>query len=306
MTKVRTGAGKTAADRFAAACEAARAGSTGLPGNEDLQPLVALAAGLRDDGPQPDSAFVDGLRAQLTARLAARSQLPALRYSTMPTAYGTLAIAFRDGKVVYCNRIDDESEAAFVRDAALRLGATPARIEALPALLARDVRDYVAGKEGKRRFKEIDLGWLPPFQRRVLEKTAEIPRGEVRPYAWIAKEIGAPGAVRAVGTALGHNPVPFLIPCHRVVRSDGSLGEYSGGGPRVKEQVLELEGAPVDVLRSGLPEGERFHGCRTTHIVCYPWCRDGRRVRPENTLAFASVAKAGEAGYRPCLHCRPV
>ena len=50
------------------------------------------------------------------------------------------------------------------------------------------------------------------------------------------------GAVRAVGTALGHNPVPFLIPCHRVVRSDGSLGEYSGGGPAVKERVLALEG----------------------------------------------------------------
>ncbi|MER3421295.1 MAG: cysteine methyltransferase, partial [Chloroflexota bacterium] len=85
-------------------------------------------------------------------------------------------------------------------------------------------------------------------QRRVLEKTAEIPRGEVRPYAWVAREIGAPGAVRAVGTALGHNPIPFIIPCHRVVRADGSLGEYSGGGPAVKARVLAYEGVPLAEL----------------------------------------------------------
>ena len=62
-------------------------------------------------------------------------------------------------------------------------------------------------------------------------KALEIPRGEVRPYGWIAAEIGRPKAVRAVGTALGHNPVPLIVPCHRVVRSDGMIGQYSLGGP---------------------------------------------------------------------------
>ena len=72
-------------------------------------------------------------------------------------------------------------------------------------------------------------GGVPPneFERAVLEKALEIPRGEVRPYSWIASEIGRPKAVRAVGSALAHNPVPLVMPCHRVVRADGMIGQYS-------------------------------------------------------------------------------
>ena len=65
----------------------------------------------------------------------------------------------------------------------------------------------------------------------MLTKTLEIPSGEVRPYGWVAREIGRPKAVRAVGSALGRNPVPVLIPCHRVVRSDGHVGNYGLGVP---------------------------------------------------------------------------
>jgi O-6-methylguanine DNA methyltransferase len=81
---------------------------------------------------------------------------------------------------------------------------------------------------------------LTGFQLRVLEETLKIPLGEVRTYSWIARKIGMPGAVRAVGSALRKNPYPLLIPCHRVIKSSGGAGEYSRGRG-AKRKLLELE-----------------------------------------------------------------
>ena len=88
----------------------------------------------------------------------------------------------------------------------------------------------------------FDLRSVTEFERAVLLKALEIPRGELRTYGWIAAQIGHPRAVRAVGTALRKNPVPLLIPCHRVVRSDGTIGEYALGGSDAKRVVLAAEG----------------------------------------------------------------
>jgi O-6-methylguanine DNA methyltransferase len=90
----------------------------------------------------------------------------------------------------------------------------------------------------------FDLRGLSPFEEAVLAKTREIPGGQVRTYAWVAREIGRPRAVRAVGSALGRNPVPLMIPCHRVVRSDGHIGNY-GFGPAMKRSLLIAEGVAV-------------------------------------------------------------
>lgn len=268
---------------------------------------IRLAERLHATGADlPDPAFIEGLRQELQLRAGMRERKAAetlLGYATMETPLGTIAIAHRDGCVLYCTRIEDRASLErFERSAALALGDWPHREASLPAGIERGVREHLAGK---RRFTAIDLSWLPPFQRQVLEKTSEIPRGEVRPYGWIAREIGVPGATRAVGTALGHNPVPFIIPCHRVVRADGSLGEYSGGGPAVKRRVLELEGAPVADLQAGYRAGERLRGSRTTHIVCYPSCHAARRIRPEHMAPFTSLRQAEADGYRPCERCRP-
>ncbi|TMF55813.1 MAG: MGMT family protein, partial [Chloroflexi bacterium] len=84
-----------------------------------------------------------------------------------------------------------------------------------------------------------------------LDATRAIPRGQVRSYSAVAVQIGAPAAARAVGTALARNPVPILIPCHRVVRTDRVLGEYSGGGSEVKARILRWEGIDVRVQRAG-------------------------------------------------------
>jgi O-6-methylguanine DNA methyltransferase len=151
----------------------------------------------------------------------------------------------------------------------------------------------------------VDLGALTDFQRAVLGATRTIPRGEVRTYGWVAREIGRPGAVRAVGTALGHNPIPLVIPCHRVVQGDWRLGNYSGGGPEAKRLVLATEGVDADELEALARAGVRFHGSDTTRIFCVPSCRDARRITLAHRIAFGSEREARAAGYRPCRVCRP-
>lgn len=149
---------------------------------------------------------------------------------------------------------------------------------------------------GDARRIQTDLLGVTEFQRSVLAATSTIPVGETRPYAWIAREAGHAGAVRAVGTALGRNPIPLLIPCHRVVRSDGSLGQYAFG-PEMKGVLLDSEHA-APRLEAPLVASQRGT------VVCYPTCRHARRIR--DVVAFRSTAEAVEAGYRPCRICRPV
>ncbi|MBU1062462.1 MAG: MGMT family protein [Candidatus Omnitrophica bacterium] len=82
---------------------------------------------------------------------------------------------------------------------------------------------------------------LTSFQKKVYTEVKRIPRGEIRTYAWVARRIGKPRAVRAVGTALKKNPFTIIVPCHRVVRSDGDIGEYALGAD-LKKRLLEIEG----------------------------------------------------------------
>ena len=110
--------------------------------------------------------------------------------------------------------------------------------------LPSELSDGVAGAldSGDSTGVAVDMAGLGDFQRSVLAACATIPVGHVRPYGWIASEIDNPAAVRAVGTALGRNPIPLIVPCHRVVRSDGSGGNYAFG-PEIKHDLLVREGA---------------------------------------------------------------
>jgi O-6-methylguanine DNA methyltransferase len=145
-----------------------------------------------------------------------------------------------------------------------------------------------------------DLSGTTPFQRRVLEVVRGIPRGEVRPYAWVAREAGSPKASRAVGTVMANNPVPLLIPCHRVIRNDGTTGSYAFGAG---EKVGLLEGEGVSVKELG---GSPYLATPTTGIFCHATCPNARRIKPENRRRFRSTEAATNAGYRPCRVCRPV
>jgi O-6-methylguanine DNA methyltransferase len=158
---------------------------------------------------------------------------------------------------------------------------------------------------GERIAIPLDLRGRAEFERAVWTKALEIPHGEVRPYGWVATEIGRPGAVRAVGSALGRNPVPLVVPCHRVVRTDGAIGQYSLGGPSNKRALLQAEGVDVPRLERYAASGVRFLGSDTTRIYCHPTCHHARRVTDRHRVTFRSPADAAAAGYRACRSCRP-
>jgi len=107
---------------------------------------------------------------------------------------------------------------------------------------AQQVIEYLDGRRSSFDL-DTDLSLLTDFQRKVLTETQKIPRGQVVSYRDIARQINNPKSVRAVGQALGRNPIPIIIPCHRVIASNGSLGGYSGGGGlETKIKLLQLEG----------------------------------------------------------------
>lgn len=175
-------------------------------------------------------------------------------------------------------------------------------VESLPGALDRLWEQQWSGK--KRHMPQVDLRGLSEFEQAVLHKATEIPRGEMRPYAWLAREIGHPKAVRAVGSALGRNPVPLLIPCHRIGQSDGRIGNYAFGSP-AKRAILTTEGVDVEALEHMARAGVRYYGSDTTRIYCFPTCRHARRISARHRVSFRSEAAATAAGYRPCTVCRP-
>ena len=170
-----------------------------------------------------------------------------------------------------------------------------------PSLAQHLERTIETGRLGQL---PVDLSSIGEFQRKVLEKCAEIPPGEIRPYGWIAREIGNPGAVRAVGTALGRNPVPVLIPCHRVVRTDGQIGNYAYGSP-MKRELLEHEGLDPDAVEAAARRGVRLVGSDSTGIYCFPTCRHAKRITDRHRVEFRSEQAAEADGYRACKVCRP-
>ncbi|MGZ8781790.1 MAG: methylated-DNA--[protein]-cysteine S-methyltransferase, partial [Thermoanaerobaculia bacterium] len=121
---------------------------------------------------------------------------------------------------------------------------------------------------------------------------------------WVARQVGRPKAVRAVGSDCAKNTIPFVVPSHRVVPSTGGVGQYAFG-PALKREMLRREGVDVDALETLGRKGVRYIGSKTTKIVCFPTCRDARRIRDENRVPFRAADEATEKGYRPCRRCQP-
>jgi methylated-DNA-[protein]-cysteine S-methyltransferase len=140
-------------------------------------------------------------------------------------------------RVSFPTEAADEVLAELAAEVSPRILEAPARLDAV----RRELGEYFAGR--RRRF-ELPLDWRLSrgFRRRVLRATARIPFGETASYAEVAARAGSPRAHRAAGSALGANPIPIVVPCHRVLRTGGALGGY-GGGLDVKQYLLELEGA---------------------------------------------------------------
>lgn len=196
------------------------------------------------------------LRVREATRQRVGEGLNNLRYAPISTPLGRLYVAYR-GRAV-CYAMVAVSDRAFERACARDLGLLPVRENHLQNGLAKQIVDHV---NGKRPFSgPFDLSGVTPFQRLVLKKVRRIRHGEVRSYRWVAEQIGARRAVRAVGTALARNPIPFLIPCHRVVKSDGRIGNYSAGGPSMKARVLAFEGVGIEGLERPRRPGIRLAG----------------------------------------------
>jgi methylated-DNA-[protein]-cysteine S-methyltransferase len=185
----------------------------------------------------------DGALARLHQRLEHAADTEGLldvAYRTIDTPVGTLLLAATTAGLVRVAYDIEDHEAVLAELAdriSPRLLRAPARLDSA----TRQIDEYFA----KRRtvFEvPVDLRLAEGFRRNVIEHLRAIGYGHRESYAAVAAAIGSPRAVRAVGTACAHNPLPVVIPCHRVVRSDGSTGQYVGG-PRAKSTLLDLEAA---------------------------------------------------------------
>lgn len=162
-------------------------------------------------------------------------------YRVFESPVGDVVVAFNPAGVSAVDLAEDE---AFDRFEA-RFGRPLA--EALPPkgwerLIATAI------ERGRPGTLPLDLRSSTEFQQEVLIGAATIPRGEVRSYGWLARRTGSPKAARAVGSVMASNPVPLIVPCHRVVRSDGDIGRYSLGGAHRKRELLAHEGIDAEAV----------------------------------------------------------
>ncbi|HEY2519295.1 MAG TPA: methylated-DNA--[protein]-cysteine S-methyltransferase [Streptosporangiaceae bacterium] len=197
------------------------------------------ATGLFDALPVNDEDAVARLRARL-AETAERDGLLDVAYREVATPVGSLLLAATEQglvRVAYENQDHDRVLAMLAELVSPRVLRAPARLD--PA--ARQLEEYFGGQ--RQRFDlPLDLRLAHGFRRSVLGHLPDIGYGHTESYAQVAAAAGSPRAVRAAGTACALNPLPVVVPCHRVIRSDGSLGKYAGG-PAAKEILLELEGS---------------------------------------------------------------
>jgi len=184
------------------------------------------------------------LAAEAAARLVERADAEGLvdvAYATFDSPMGTGHVAATARGIVSVGLPNLAAD----RFLAQLAGGVSPRVLELPRRLDEARRELDEYFGGQRREFELALDWelvRSPFRSRVLHETARVPYGVIATYGEMAARAGNPRAYRAAGTALGQNPLPIVVPCHRILRSGGQLGEY-GGGPEMKEFLLRLEGA---------------------------------------------------------------
>ncbi|MGE0066819.1 MAG: methylated-DNA--[protein]-cysteine S-methyltransferase [Solirubrobacterales bacterium] len=175
---------------------------------------------------------------ELQVRAAAEGLLD-VAYTSVDSPYGPLLLARTPKGLVRVGLPNQDADALLIE---LAERVSPRVLEA-PAALDAERRELDLYFEGKLDAFDLPLDWSlsDGFRLRVLRQIARIPYGETRTYTEVAKGAGNERAVRAAGTACGKNPIPVVVPCHRVLRSGGALGGYGGGLP-MKQGLLTLEG----------------------------------------------------------------
>lgn len=197
---------------------------------------------LRNDPPAGDlDRAVQGVLAQ-----AERDGLVDVAYAPVDSPFGRLLVARTDRGVIRLalpsHRGHAQSEDEVLEDLARYVSP---RVLESPKRLDEERRELEQYFDRKRDHFDVQVDWAltpPGFRNRALHAVARIPYGETRTYGQIAQQAGNARAYRAAGTACGRNPIPLIVPCHRVLQSGGGVGNY-GGGPEMKRELLDLEGA---------------------------------------------------------------
>jgi methylated-DNA-[protein]-cysteine S-methyltransferase len=188
----------------------------------------------------PPAGTLADLRARLAERAADEGVLD-VAYAPVDTPLGAVVVAATPNGIVrlaFANEALDEVLDELAARVSPRVLEAPARLDAA----RRELDEYFGGT--RTRFDlPLDWGLTRGFRRDVLRATSRIPYGETGTYRSVASAAGSARAVRAAGSALATNPIPILVPCHRVLRSDGALGGYRGGADR-KDALLRLEATP--------------------------------------------------------------
>lgn len=199
----------------------------------------ALKAGPTGPGRHKQGRASTGPDIRAFLERAAAARLLDVAYATADSPFGPLLIARTPAGLVrlaYPNERPDDVLDELVARVSPRVLEATSRLDGV----RRDLDEYFAGR--RRRFRtKVDWALTSGFGRRVLEATAAIPFGRVSTYREIAASAGSPNGSRAAGNALGANPIPIVVPCHRVLRTGGGLGGYTGGIDR-KERLLRIEG----------------------------------------------------------------
>ncbi len=202
-----------------------------------LKNEIAVVKSLRKSLSGPTATTLSRSRARVRKWFA--EEAPLIQWGEMSSPLGPLFAAVNQRGLCALDFGRQENEFIERFDPRARLEKSPKAVQRVLAQL----REYFAGDRSRFNLP-VDISQLTPFQRSVLDVACRIAPGQVWTYHRVAKELGRPRSSRPVGGALAHNPIPIVIPCHRVVASDGSLGGYSGGsGLKAKRWLLRLEGA---------------------------------------------------------------
>jgi methylated-DNA-[protein]-cysteine S-methyltransferase len=270
---------------------------------EELRAVDGAVTALREE-PLPSEPLARA-RERLEGRLAdLRSRL--LTYRIFPSPLGHILIARSElgiSLVEYLERGTSLRASRLSREPGMETAEGGGELEAA----YRELLEYLRGR--RRRLEwPLDLRLArSDFQRAVLQATAALPYGAVIPYAGIAQEVGKAAAARAVAQALRWNPLPIVIPCHRVIGTSGALTGYAGNKVGLKQRLLSLEGVPTTKRAGelGIASQEMYALYPGDQEYCLPTCPSLDTRQPAPLTRFASREVAEAAGFAPCTTCRP-
>ncbi len=271
----------------------------------DRYRVIDRTLGVWRAGPEP-AAGLARARTRLDARLG-ELRRRTVAYRIFPSPLGNILIGLSEHGVSIIEYLDRAHGLAHSRLARLP-GVEAVEDGAEVERYYRELLEYLEGRRTQLEWP-LDLKLArSDFHRQVLRATAGIPHGAVTSYAAVAGEIGRPSATRAVAQALRWNPIPIVIPCHRVVGASGALTGYAGDRVGLKQRLLAVEGVAIVKSHGDLkvPRQSMYVRYPGDDSYCLPTCSALETVdHPHRLMLFGSRDRAEAAGLHPCDACRP-